>query len=171
MEIDAGIFETAIAKVEKVSKEDAEIRQILVKVFDVEGEENAGYKAAALEAVECGVAVINMFLAIRSPDKPRTMRVITDLTMGLNSNQFWQRNAPSLVPMLQAAIFDFFDDTNLAVERSTDNKYILYDGISTAAKLAPVAIVAYMLYLLGGPKLAIANTLILKKQLYKFFVG
>lgn len=167
--IDLGIFAGHLGEVTKGAVQDSELRNTLIKHFNVEGEENAGYKAAAIEAVECSVSICNMFLAIRGADTPRTLRMLADLTIGLNTNQFWVRNAPSIVPMIQAAIFDYFDEAALTLEKTTNKSYVLFDGLIAHSKCNPLAIVSYMLFLLGGPKLSMAKSLLLKQDLYALF--
>lgn len=168
--IDVGIFEGHLGNAVESTVVDSELRNKLIEAFDIQNDEaNAGYKAAALEAVEVCVSVVNMFLAIRKSDGPRSTRMLCDLVISLNTNQFWVRNSAALVPMLQAALFAYFDEAELAVEKHTNNNYAVYDGLICGSRCFPLSIVSYVMFLLAGPKLAIANSLQVKKFLYPLF--
>lgn len=71
--------------------------------------------AAASYAIEVVVSLVNIFSALRSPGQANTFLAISDLTITLNTNPFWVRNAGHLTPLLIAAVNAAEDARELSV--------------------------------------------------------
>ena len=157
---------------EATVKLDSRIIEILNKHFKVSDEaiKDAGYKAYAGLAVEVGVAIANMFLAIRNPDTGRTYRGFCDFTYQLNTNVFWEKNASVLMPLIHMALNTFRDGVFMAVERQQRNEYSGADTLIASSRAAVLEIFPVIAYLVGGPVLMVEVSAQLKLDLAPFFV-
>jgi len=153
---------------------DDAIRDIFRKRFDVDSEankESPGYQAWALDAIEVGVALANMFIAVSRPESGRGFRMAKDLTYGLNASNFWIKNAPVLMPLITMALNAHADSLNLTIDAATHREYTGYDGLLAAAKAAPLEIFSMLLYLVGGPLLMSVASTPLKLDLMPYLVS
>lgn len=170
-------LEEAIRKAASVSVSvDERIKQILVQHFELPQEgatdvPNPGYVAYGYMAVDVGIRLANMFLAIKNPGDPRTFRAICDLTYQLESNQFWSKNAGFLTPMIHVALNAHSDAVALLADRSIRNEYSTNDALIAAGRAAPLELFPMLAYLVGGPKLMATRSLQLKLDLAPYFLG
>lgn len=126
--------------------------------------EHTGYKAAALLAIEVAVSLANLVMQVRRPDSGRSFRVLFDLTVGLQSNLFWARNAPVIMPLLHAYMMDHLDSVDLQTERG-DVKISPYDKLIMGAEASSLVLFTQLLYLVGGFKTQAEGSVTLKKEL------
>lgn len=168
-------IESAQKVVARNTETDENIKEILVRLLAPKDESgnppDARYMAWCLMAVEVGLAMANMFIAIRNPEQHRTYRAICDLTYGLNSNDFWQKNASVLLPVVHSALNAYRDGVSLTLEREVRKEYSSNDALISAARAAPLELFPLIAYLVGGPSLMVSASLPLKTELGPYFLS
>jgi len=166
--------------VSKHMETDSMFRDIFKKHFGISApmdpasnakQDNPGYRAYALEAVEAGVALANIVLSIKKPDSGRGFRAVSDLTYTLNGNEFWVKNAPVLVPILSIVLNSHRDYADMAARRIELSDYAVYDKMISASDGAALEIFAMLLYLVGGPELMTMQSLAMKMDLAPFMLS
>lgn len=162
----------------KQSEQDEVIRKILLQHFDVptneeiqEKPDKIAYRAWALLAVEVGLAMANMIIAMRKPDSGRSFRAMQDLTYVLNSNDFWLKNAPVLVPIITVMMNAHKDGVALKMEAAREQEYTIYDKMTSATGLVALEVFSILLYLVGGPLLMTSQSLPLKIALAPYLIN
>lgn len=162
----------------KQTEQDEIMRRILAQHFDMPSNEDIetkpdkiAYRGWALLAVEVGVAMANMIIAMRKPDSGRSFRAMQDLTYVLNCNDFWVKNAPVLVPIITVMMNAHKDGAALKLEASQEREYTIYDKMTSATSLVQLEIFSILLYLVGGPLLMTAQSLALKIALAPYLIG
>lgn len=154
---------------------DNQIQQILIEQFGINNMEDkdtqtAGYKAYALEAVQVGVAIANMVMALRNPASHRTYQAFCDLTYNLNTNTFWNKNASVILPILHVWLNTYRDGATFIEERIRRNEYSSHDALIAGSRVAPLEVFPVLAYLVGGPPLMLRASAALKVQLAPFLV-
>lgn len=155
------------------AKVDEDLRNIFSKHFELNSEkhnDNPGYKAYALNAVEVGVALANLIISVNKPDSCRGFRAISDLVYGLNANDFWVKNAPVLVPSLTVILNSHRDYLDMQMRRNELQEYAVYDKLMTGAQCMVLEVFSILLYLVGGPLLMNVASLPLKLDLAPYFL-
>lgn len=153
---------------------DAKIQEILIEQFGINNidgtkdAQSAGYKAYALQAVSVGVAIANMVMALRDPASHRTYQAFCDLTFNLNTNNFWEKNASVILPIIHVWLNTYRDGATFMEERARRNEYSSHDALIAASRAAPLEIFPVLAYLVGGPMLMIKASAQLKVQLAPF---
>lgn len=79
-------------------------KQFLVPKEGSEEAKDNARMATAYYAVEVVCSIFNVFASLRSPNSLNTFMAVSDLTISLNTNPFWVRNAGHLTPLLIAAV-------------------------------------------------------------------
>lgn len=159
--------------VKNQTKVDDALRDIFIKHFEINSEknkDNPGFKAYALGAVEVGVSLANLVMSINKPESNRGFRAISDLVYGLNSNDFWVKNAPVLVPALTVLLNAHRDYVDMEVRRNEMQEYAVYDKLLTGAQCVVLEVFSMLLYLVGGPLLMNVASLQLKLDLAPYFL-
>lgn len=161
----------------KQSEQDEMLRRILSQHFEIPTNEDIeakpdkiAYRAWALMAVEVGLAMSNMIIAMRKPESGRSFRAMQDLTYVLNSNDFWVKNAPILVPIITVMMNAHKDGAALKMEARNDGEYTIYDKLTSATSLVCLEIFSILLYLVGGPQLMGVQSLPLKIALAPYLI-
>ncbi len=149
---------------------DENLKEIFIRHLNANGDVDAGYKAYALMAVEVCLALSNVFLAIKNPKDHRTYRAICDLTFQLNTNDFWQKNANVLLPVVHICLNTYRDGASLMAERTARNEYSMFDTLISASRAAPLELFPLVAYLVGGPILMVSASLPLKHDLAPYFL-
>lgn len=163
----------------KNSEIDNAVQDILMRNLGLtwkEGDDPKAKPDVALMAwgtmgVRVGIALANIFFAINRPNEHRTYRAICDLTFGLNTNDFWQKNAAVLLPVIHTALNSFRDGVALTVERQERGEYSSNDALISAAKAAPLELFPLLAYLIGGQELMLTASIPLKTELAPYFLG
>lgn len=167
----------AIAKTAKGNAAvDSKIQEILIEQFGINDMEDkdaqsAGYKAYALQAVAVGIAIANMVMALRDPASHRTYTAFCDLTYGLNTNNFWEKNATVILPLVHMWLNTYRDGATFQAERTNHDEYLTHDALIAASRAAPLEIFPVLAYLVGGPVLMVKASAALKVQLAPFLAG
>jgi hypothetical protein len=147
---------------------DGRIEDILIQQFRInDREQDPGYKAYACMAVEVGMAFTNIFLALKDPTAGRSYRGFCDLTYQLAQNDFWQKNASVILPVVHMALNAYRDGVSLSLERS---EYGVHDNLIAAARCAPLELYPLLAYLVGGPGLMVSTSIPLKNELAPYFL-
>lgn len=154
---------------------DAKIQEILVQCLGINGMKeddvpSAGFKAYALEAVQVGVAFANMVMALRDPKSHRTYQAFCDLVYALNTNNFWQKNATVLLPIMHVWLNTYRDGAGFLLEREQRHEYASHDALIAASRAAPLEFFSVLAYLVGGPMLMVQASIPLKVQLAPFLM-
>lgn len=131
--------------------------------------QDTGYMAWGLLGVDVAIRLAKMYIAIR--DNKGVYEVACDLTYQLNTNEFWQKNANVLMPLMHMALNAHRDGVMLLAERTARNEYSSNDALISAAKAAPLEIFPVIGYLIGGPSLMVSCSLKLKHDLAPYFLG
>lgn len=156
---------------QQTQKDDA-LREIFERHFDLEGQkDNIGYQAYARMAVEVCISIANVILSMKHPESRRGLRAIQDLTYGLNSNDFWMKNASVLLPVLTVIINAQKDFATFQLERKTMQEYGSYDKLISGSETVCLEIFSVILYLVGGPSLMSLASAPLKIDLAPHFLG
>ncbi len=170
----AGILEQAQKVAAKNSAIDARIQDILMEhlgLIPKEGQKiDIGLMAYGTMAVEVGVALANIFLGIKNPDQHRTYRGFCDLTYQLNTNDFWQKNAAVLLPVIHVALNAYRDGVALTIDKETRGEYSSSDALISSARAAPLELFPLLAYCVGGPMLMLSASLPLKTDLAPYFL-
>lgn len=134
------------------------------------GEEgfDAGYNAWGMLAVDVSIRLAKMFIGLRN--NSGMYEAICDLTYQLNTNDFWQKNAAILVPLMHAALNAHRDGALLMADRASREEYSSSDALISAARAAPLEIFPVIAYAVGGPQLMAAKSLVLKQRLAPYFL-
>lgn len=154
-------------------QQDEYIRVILAQHLNIkyhqelanEGKENAGYLAYATYAIEVGVKLANLILAVKKPETHRSFRALSDLTFELSSNEFWNRNSQVLMPLVMVIMSSHRDTVALQMEKLESGEYGMYDKLITGGAVVPLEIFSVLLYLVGGAELMVTSSLPLKIDL------
>jgi hypothetical protein len=170
------LTEQAQRVVKKNNEIDGAITEILMRnlgliVAEGETKPDVGLMAWGTMAVEVGLALANLFLAIKNPDQHRTYRAICDLTYQLASNDFWQKNAAVLMPVVHSALNAYRDSASLLLERESRGEYSSNDALIAGARTAPLELFPLIAYLVGGPKLMVSASIPLKTELGPYFLN
>jgi hypothetical protein len=147
------------------------LQEIFKEAFGVNSEDNmsnAGYQAYAYEAIDVSVRFMKMFIALKK-DKG-VHDVMCDLVYQLNTNNFWQKNAAILVPILQVILNTHRDGVILLAERANRNEYSSNDALISASRAAPLEIFPVIAYCLGGPVLQTTTSIKLKMELAPYIL-
>lgn len=150
---------------------DNRLQAIFIEHFGVDEKAPAGHNAYALMAVEVAVSLANLFLSLKRPDEHRHYRALCDTTYHLNTNDFWQRNAAVLLPVMHVCLNTYRDGAELVLERTVRGEYSSNDALISASKAAPLEIFPVIAYLIGGPKLMLTASLPLKRALAPYFLS
>lgn len=154
----------------KANDVNSRLTEIFTEHFDLNNKDNdPGYTAYGFLAVDIAVRLANLFLAIKQ-DKG-VHRVACDLTFQLATNEFWQKNAAVLMPIVHVCLNTHTDGVAMLVERTQRNEYSSYDALISASRAAPLEIFPVIAYLLGGPVLMQRVSLPLKRELAPYFLG
>lgn len=111
----AEVQETVNAMALSSSRIRTAARDILVPKDGTEEAKDPARMHNALCAVEVVCSIVNIFSSIASPNASSTFTVITDLTINLNTNPFWVRNNPHLMPLLIAAVNASMDYRDMCI--------------------------------------------------------
>ena len=170
-----------MSDIERVMREaagkSATLRERLTEIFmehyglnvTTENTPDAGYMAYGTLAVDVAVRLANVFLAVKADKGVWT--VACDLSFQLSTNEFWQKNAAVLVPIMHVCLNTHNDGVMLQVERETRNEYSSHDALISASRAAPLEIFPVIAYLLGGPALMLSASLPLKRDLAPYFLS
>lgn len=150
---------------------DDRLQSIFIEHFGIDKDAPAGHNAYALQAVEVAVSLANIFLSLRRPDEHRHYRALCDTTYHLNTNDFWQRNAAVILPVMHVCLNTYRDGAELVLERTAKGEYSSNDALIAASRAAPLEIFPVIAYLIGGPKLMYTASLPLKRALAPYFLG
>lgn len=162
------VMEKVKEVVSKNTGVDKRIEDILIQQFQLNDQDKEpGYKAYGFMAVEVGMALTNMFLALRDPAAGRSYRAFCDLTYQLATNKFWENNANVILPVVHVALNAYRDGVALSLERT---EYGMGDSLIAAARCAPLEIYPLLAYLIGGPGLMVAASIPLKTELAPYFL-
>lgn len=168
------LAKTLQEELQKQTETDDNIRKILMKHMELEDpnkkDNNPGYYAWGLQAVETGVALANLILSIKNPGSNRGFRAISDLTYTLNANDFWNKNSPVLVPVLTVILNAHKDWVDMTVRRKELAEYAVYDKMISGTQAICLELFSMLLYLTGGPLLINTVSLELKIDLAPYFV-
>lgn len=167
----ADALQTAKTASQKIMEVDAALEEIFRRNFGMDEEhnkDNMGYQAYATLAVQVAIAFANVFMAIRHPQDHRTYRAVCDLTFGLNSNKFWENNAPFLMPSVHSALNAYRDCADMLSVRTN---YGVDDALISSARAQPLELFVLIAYCVGGPPLMTAASLQLKRDLSPYLVG
>lgn len=148
--------QTVAEALEKTASTNDRLKSIFTKYFEAESKEqadNAGHMAYALAAVDVAMKLANIVIAIRDPKSNRTYSAVCDLTYGLSTNIFWQRNNAVLTPLLHSMLNSHRDMVELLTIRSTRDNGQQYDALIAAGRAAVLDIFPVMAYFVGGPEL------------------
>ncbi len=128
-----------------------------------------GHMAWGLLAVDVSVRLANMFISLKH-DKGMH-RVMCDLTYQLNTNEFWQKNASVLLPLVHMCLNTHRDGLTLALEREVQGEYSTDDALIACSRAAPLEIFPIIAYLVGGPAMMVATSLPLKQALAPYILA
>ena len=160
--------------VRKNGSVDDALREIFIKHYKAEPtttQQEPGYMAYALMAVDVSLRLANMFLAIKNPESKRTYRMACDLTFELATNEFWKRNATAITPTLHVCLNTYRDGAALLMERQERDEYSSMDALISASRAAPLELFPVIAYLVGGPELMASASLPLKRDLAPYFIS
>lgn len=129
----------------------------------------AGYMAYGMLAVDIAVRLTKMFIAIKR-DKG-IHAVACDLTYQMNTNEFWQKNASVLLPIMHVCLNTHTDGIQLLAARTRDEDYHHYDALIAGSRAAPLEIFPIIAYLVGGPALMVVASLPLKRDLAPYLLS
>lgn len=164
--IDQAIRESA----RKAADLDDRLTDIFKEHFGLNNEDaDVGYMAYGMLAVDVAVRLANMFISLKR-DKG-LLRVMCDLTYQLNTNEFWQKNATVLLPVMHVCLNTHQDGLTLILDRESRNEYSSNDALIAASRAAPLEIFPVIAYLVGGPTLMLTASLPLKRDLAPYFIG
>lgn len=170
----AKIPEDTRRQIEAVGEIDKRLMEIFTTTLRIgtnEGEYGSpGYQAYALLAIDVAMSICNMFLAIKNPQSGRTYRMACDLTYGLNTNEFWQKNASILLPAIHVSLNTFRDGAALELEKLEAEAYSSSDELIVASKAAPLEIFPLIAYCIGGAPLMMLTSVPLKQALSPYFL-
>lgn len=169
------VLEQAQKVANKNTAIDSQIQEILMRnlglvVREGEPKPEIGLMAYGTMAVEVGIALANIFLAIKNPEQHRTYRGFCDLTYQLNTNDFWQKNAAVLLPVIHVALNAYRDGVSLTIDRDIRGEYSSSDALIAAARVAPLELFPLIAYLVGGPGLMLSASIPLKTELAPYFL-
>lgn len=156
---------------EAVARLDNALTEIFIRHFNIHKDAPAGHNAYGMMAVEVALSLANVFLAIKNPQEHRSYRAICDTTYHLNTNEFWQKNASVLLPIMHVCLNTYRDGVELKVERAQRGEYSTNDALISAATAAPLELFPVIAYLIGGPSLMVSASLPLKKDLAPYFLS
>ncbi len=159
----------------KVARETAEVNnsleEILVDVFGLNDKDAPiGQKAYSGLAIDVGMKLANMFIAIKNPKSHRTYTMACDLTYGLSLNDFWIKNASVLMPGIHIALNAYRDKAALQLETQVEGTYSEHDVLITGARCAPLEVFSLLLFCAGGADLMVVKSIELKQRLKPFLV-
>lgn len=152
---------------------DEEIRAILIKEYGLLDEKNKGgpYEAVGLLAVDVAIRLMNVLRSMRFPDAKLGYRTVLDLTIGLNSNAFWQKNATVLVPLLHIAVQAQADYAFLLLDKATNRQSGMFDKVRIESELVGLELFVMIGYLLGGQELMTNSSIKIKSELEPYLVS
>lgn len=127
-----------------------------------------GYNAWGLAGVDVAIRLAHMFIGLKR--NTGMHEALCDLTYQLNANSFWQKNASVIVPLIHAALNTHRDGALLLADRAIRNEYSSSDALICASRAFPLEIFPVIAYLIGGPQLMAAKSLILKQRLSPYFL-
>ena len=169
------IEEAIKAAASKTVSLDEALRNIFIERFGLqvtEGEvTNAGFMAYGMLAVDTATRIANIFLSLQSAQKVRSYSAICDLSFGLTNNDFWNKNAVFLMPVITMALNAHRDGVELLAERQQRNEYSSRDALVAACRAMPLEVFVMVAYCLGGPALMASASLGLKNDLAPYFLG
>lgn len=139
----------------------------LLKTKDDEGF-NPGYNAWGLLGTDVAIRLARMFIGLKN--NTGVFETMCDLIYQLNSNDFWQKNASVLLPVVHMALNAHRDGALLMADRAARDEYSSSDSLISAARAAPLEIFPIVAYLIGGPALMATKSLILKQRLAPYFL-
>lgn len=159
-------------------QQDEMLRKIFAEHFElptneeVEGRpDKIGQRAWTLMAIEVALSCANMVIAMNRPESGRSFRSIQDLLYVLNSNDFWVKNGPVLVPVMAMACNAHKDGVAFKLDAIKNQEYTIYDKLTSATTLVPLEIFSMLLYLVGGPMLMATRSMQLKLALAPYLVS
>lgn len=150
---------------------DNEIKDILTKQYKIDDPaKTEPYRAIGLLVLDVSVKLMNVLRSMRFPDAGLGYRAVLDLTVGLNENQFWQKHAAVLVPLLHIAIQAQSDYAILLLDRAVNPKSSMFDGVRTESQLVGLEIFVMIGYLFGGQELITNSSINVKQALAPYLV-
>ena len=164
----------AIDAVRAIQAKDECIEKILRKYLEIDDEKNENnlaYKGWAIGALQVGVTVANLLMAIKQPDSGRNFRAISDLSYILNVNEFWSRNSSFLMPLIIITLNSHKDYLSLASEPKEKREYAAFDRVLRGCEMVGLDIFSALLYLVGGPDLMGRSSASLKLELSPYLVN
>lgn len=129
---------------------------------------DAGYKAWGLLGVDVALRLAKMFIGLKN--NTGMYEAICDLVYQLSNNDFWQKNASILIPVMHTALNAHRDGAMLMADRAARDEYSSSDALISAARAAPLEIFSVIAYIVGGPHLMAAKSLTLKQRLAPYFL-
>jgi hypothetical protein len=131
--------------------------------------QDPGYLAWAMYAVDVSMHIARAFLNVKR--NSGTYESLCAFTYQLATNDFWQKNASVLMPLIHMALNTHRDGVMLTAERETRGEYSTYDALISASRAAPLEIFPVIAYLIGGPTLMVNTSLQLKLDLAPYFLN
>lgn len=134
------------------------------------GEEgfDVGYNAWGLLGTDVAIRLAKMFIGLKRNEG--MYEAICDLVYQLSANDFWQKNASILLPVVHMALNAHRDGALLVGDRVARDEYSSSDALISAARAAPLEIFPVIAYIIGGPQLMVAKSLTLKQRLAPYFL-
>lgn len=155
---------------------DAKLQEIFMRNYGItkenekeKSEQDPGYMAWGMYAVDVSMRIARAFLSIKN--NTGAYETMCDFTYQLATNEFWQKNANVIMPLIHMALNTHRDGVFLLAERARRNEYSSYDALISASRAAPLEIFPVIAYLVGGPALMANASLALKTELAPFFLG
>lgn len=167
----SNIEQTIREAAKKATDLDSALQDIFMRYLGLDdaSKPDVGYKAYGMLAVDVAVRLANMFISLKR-DKG-LHRVMCDLTFQLNTNEFWQKNATVLLPIMHVCLNTHTDGVMMALDRERNNEYSTNDTLIAASRAAPLELFPVIAYLVGGPSLMLASSLGMKRDLAPYLLG
>lgn len=134
----------------------------------IDEKQDAGYKAWATLGVDVSVRLARMFIGLKN--NTGLYETMCDLIYQLSTNDLWQKNASILIPVMHTALNAYRDGVALTTDRVARDEYSSSDALISAARVAPLEIFPVIAYIVGGPQLMTAKSLVLKQRLAPYFL-
>lgn len=129
---------------------------------------DAGYHAWGLLGVDVALRLAHIFIGLKN--NTGMYEAVCDLVYQLSTNDFWQKNASILLPIMHTALNAHRDGALLLADRAARNEYSSSDALISAARAAPLEIFPVIAYIVGGPQLMVSRSLSLKQRLAPYFL-
>lgn len=164
----------AVQAYQGIMHEDAQLEKIFVKYLELDTEDNksnAGYQAWGYSAVGAALILANLIISAKRNTPGRNYRALCDVSFKLNSNDFWVKSSPFLMPLVVVSLNAVKDDIVLREDAKTLQQMATYDSVIRGSQMIALEIFVGILYLVAGEEAMARLSTPMKLDLAPYFVS